>query len=120
MSADPANIPRATRRARIVMDADSAILSAFPKARDQAGNPEPGFFDSASDAAAVLALKAALIGTRRTRYLVPVHDEMWIDPSAGIPTYTLTDTRHSVDSPALLCSMELDMETGVTVLELLV
>ncbi len=120
MSADPANIPRATRRARIVMDADSAILTAFPKARDQASNPEPGFFDSATDAATLLALKAAIVGARRTRFLVPVQDEMWLDPSAGVPTYTLTDTRHSVDDPALLCSVELDMEAGATVLEVLV
>lgn len=120
MGAALADIPRATRRARIVLEADSAIQTAFPNARDQSPSPEPGFFETAADAATVLGLKADLIGARHQRYAVPVYALIWPDPADGPPTYTLTDTLHDVDGDGLVCRLELDMEAEVTRLELLV
>jgi len=119
MPALSADIMRATRPARIVTRTDSAIQAAFPGARDAASEPEPGLFETAADASSALALKAALIGQFRRRFLVRVADEVWIDPLSGVPTVRLKDSETGIDADCLACRIELDMEQETTAVEVL-
>lgn len=119
MAALPADIIRATRRARIVTREDAAILTRFPAAGDQAKAPEAGFFESAADASAVLAIKAALTGTFRRRFAVIIDETVWIDPTTGIPTFSLTDTELGVDGPVLVTRWRADMNEERTELEVI-
>jgi hypothetical protein len=119
MPALPADIIRATRRARIVTREDSVIQTRFPSARDQASAPEPGFFESAADAGAVLALKAALTGSFRRRFAVRTAEAVWIDPAAGVPTFLLTDAELGFDGPVLVTRWRLDLDAGVTEIEVI-
>lgn len=115
------DIIRATRQARVVTREDASIKDQSPNARDGSQNPEPGYFESAADARAALALKAKLNGTFRRRYLVNAAEEVWIDPlgPAGIPTARLIDAELNLDISALVTSMDVDMETETTRLEVL-
>lgn len=117
MPALPADIIRATRRARIVTREDAAIRTRFPSARDQATAPEPGFFESAADAATVLAIKAELTGSFRRRFAVMVDEVIWIDPTASVPTFTLTDAELGFDGPALATRWRADLNAEATELE---
>lgn len=119
MSALPQDIIRATRRARIVTREDTAIRDAFPDGRDQVIAPEPGFFESASDAAAVLDLKAQLTGTFRRRFAVVESGVRWINPVAGVPSFTLADDELGFNGPALLTRWRIDLNTERTEMELL-
>ena len=120
MPALPADIIRATRAARVVSISDSAILSAHPNARDMGDSPQPGYFESASDATAALELAQDLLGTFRRRFLVTVHDDVEVDPLTEIPTFQLIDAEQAIDGPALLTRFEIDDETETTSLEVLV
>lgn len=119
MPALPSDVSRATRAARIVTATDSAILALYPNARDGLNNPEGGFFESATDAASVLALKKSLIGQRRRRFAVEIAGEVWIDPLTAIPSYRLIDSELNVDAPVMVCRIEVDMEEEVTRMEVL-
>lgn len=119
MTALPADIIRATRAARIVVATDSGVQASYPAARDGKTNPEPGYFESASDATTVLAQKVTLIGTRRRRFRVELQGEYWIDPLDGVPSFQLVDAEQGIDLPVMLCRMELDMENETTVLEVI-
>lgn len=119
MSALPADIIRATRRARIVTREDTAIRTRFPAARDQANQPEPGFFENAADASTVLALKAALTGTFRRRFAVAIDGLLWLDPTAAVPVYTLTDAELGFDGPAMSTRWRIDLNTERTELEVI-
>lgn len=119
MSALPADVQRATRAARIVIDEDSAVQTAFPSARDGLQSPERGYFESATDAATVLAAKAALIGAYRRRFAVSCAGEVYPDPLAEVPSYQLVASELSADLPALLCRIEVDLENETTVMEVL-
>jgi hypothetical protein len=118
MSALPPDIIRATRRARVVTREDTAIRDAFPDGRDQVIAPEPGFFESASDAAAVLELKAQLTGVFRRRFAVIESGIRWIDPGQGVPSFTLADGELGFNGPALLTRWRLDLNTERTEMEL--
>lgn len=120
MAVAAADLVRLTRRARTVLLADPAIKTAFPRARDQANAPEPGFFESKADADAALALKAALTGTFRRRFALRIDGLVWIDPTAGIPTYTLVDAELGVNGPALVTRYELDLDNEQTLMEVIV
>lgn len=117
MPALAADIIRATRRARIVTREDLAIKTRFPSARDQVSAPEPGFFESAADAASVLAVKASLIGSFRRRFAVVIDEVVWIDPTVGIPTWHLTDAELGFDGPVLITRWRVDLEAERTELE---
>ncbi|MEQ5789087.1 hypothetical protein J3454_14415 [Erythrobacter sp. NFXS35] len=117
MPALPADIIRATRRARIVTREDAAIKTRFPAARDQATAPEPGFFESAANAATVLALKAVLTGSFRRRFTVAIDEVLWIDPTVAIPVYHLTDTELGFDGPVLVTRWRVDLNAERTELE---
>ena len=119
MTALPADIIRATRRARIVTREDTAIRTRFPSAGDQASAPEPGFFESAADAATVLAAKASLTGTFRRRFAVVIDGLLWIDPAAGIPTFTLTDPELGFDGPVLVTRWRVNLNEERTELEVI-
>ena len=119
MPALPADIVRATRRARIVTREDIAIQTRFPSAGDQAKAPEPGFFENAADAATVLELKAALTGSFRRRFAVVIDGLLWIDPTAGIPTFTLTDPELGFDGPVLVTRWRIDLNEERTELEVI-
>lgn len=119
MPALPADIIRATRRARLVTREDTGIRDRFPAALDQASAPEPGFFESAADAATVLAIKAVLTGQVRRRMAVVADGAIWIDPESGIPTFRLTDAELGIDAPALVTRWQLSLGDERTEMELI-
>jgi hypothetical protein len=119
MPALPADIIRATRRARIVTREDAAIRARFPSARDQAGAPEPGFFESAADASAVLAIKADLTGTFRRRFAAVTDNVQWIDPTDCIPAFNLTDAELGFDGPVIVSRWRVDLNIERTEMELI-
>lgn len=119
MPALPADIIRATRRARLVVREDAAIKTAFPRARDQSRAPEPGFFEDRDDAAAVLTIKASLTGTYRRRFVVTVDGLHWPDLASGVPTYRLVDAELAVDADCMVTRIALDLENELTRMELI-
>lgn len=119
MAALPADIIRATRRARIVTREDAEVKARFPSARDQANAPEPGFFENAADAVSVLAIKAVLTGSFRRRFAVVIDEVVWIDPTAGIPTWHLTDAELGFDGPVLITRWRVDLEAERTEIEVI-
>jgi len=119
MPALVADIQRATRKARIVTLTDSAIQSDYNGARDAIDEPEPGYFESAADASTVLALKQALNGVFKRRYVVEIADEVVVDPLTAVPTWHLTDSETGAAGNVLLTRIEVDMETETTQAEVL-
>lgn len=119
MRALPSDIIRATRRARIVTREDAAIKARFPAARDQANAPEPGFFETAADASTVLEIKADLIGAFRRRFAVIIDGLFWIDPTAGIPSFTLTDAELGFDGPVIVTRWRINLNDERTELEVI-
>lgn len=119
MSATPADIARATRAARTVTRTDSAIQSAFAKARDQGDAPQAGYFQSATDAASALDAQAALIGTFRRRFTGQVADGLAVDPLVEVPTYHLTDAEQDMDDDVILTRIEIDLEDETTMIEVI-
>lgn len=119
MPALPAEIVRATRRARIVTREDAAIRTRFPAAGDQAAAPEPGFFETAAHATAVLEIKASLTGTFRRRFAVLVDGLVWIDPTLGVPTLTLVDSELGFDGPVMVTRWRIDLNEERTELEVI-
>lgn len=120
MPALVADIQRATRKARVVTLTDTAIQSAYNGARDAIDSPEPGYFETAADASTVLALKQALNGVFKRRYVVGIADEIWINPLTAVPTWTLTDSETGASALAVLVTrIEVDLETETTQAEVL-
>jgi len=119
MAAFPLDIIRATRAARVITREDAAVRSAFPRARDAIEAPEAGFFETAADASAALALKAALIGRFRRRFVVAVADEVWIDPLDGVPTAHLRAPELLAELDCLVTRVEVDMEGEASRIEVL-
>lgn len=119
MSALPADIIRATRRARVVTREDATIRERFPAARDQANAPERGYFESAGDAASVLAIKAGLTGAFRRRFAVMLDEVLWIDPADNIPTFHLIDAELGFDGPVLVTRWRVDLNTEITEMEVI-
>ena len=119
MSALPADVQRATRSARIVTRTDADIRATYPAARDGAQAPDKAYFESAADATTVLTAKATLIGEKRRRFRVDCAGEVLIDPTVAIPSFRVICPELSVNTPALLCQIEVDFETETTVLEVL-
>lgn len=114
MPAFPSDIVRATRAARTVTWAGDVT-----NGRDGLKSIEPGFFEAKADASTVLALKGALIGTARRRFLIAAQGEIAVDPASEIPSFRVVDSETSADLPALLCRYEYDMESEVTTTEVL-
>lgn len=117
MSADPADVQRATRRAQVVTLADGAIQTAFPAARDAINAPDRGYFENPADALAALAIKATLVGTFRRRFVVQLTGEYTFDPATAIPTMTLIDAEADFSGPVFPARLLLDMENEVTGIE---
>ena len=94
MAAIGSDIALARRHAAIVQQSDASIKARFPNARDGLKSPAVGYFDSATDATAALAVRAALIGpagtTLRRRWQVQVADLVQPDLSAGLPCWPPT------------------------------
>lgn len=119
MSAQPADIVRATRQARIVRRTDSAIQSAFVKARDQGDDPQAGYFQNAADAADALDAQAALIGVFRRRFSARAMGAIWIDPLSEVPTWHLTDSETDMDDDVIVTRIEIDLEEETTLAEVI-
>lgn len=119
MPALPSDIIRATRRARLVTREDTVIRDRFAGAADQASAPEPGFFEQAADASAALNAKAELTGTFRRRFAVVIDGLLWIDPRAGVPSFTLADPELGFDGPVLVTRWRLDLGAGRTEMEVI-
>lgn len=114
MPARPADIRRATRRSQIVTREDAAIKAQFPHARDQIEQPEPGFFESAADAASALAFKAALAGQFRRRAVVALDDVVEVDPALAIPTWSVSDAETGLSMDVLVTRFEMNCEEEST------
>lgn len=112
------DINAATRDGAVSTWSDSAIVSRYVRARDASGNPADGYFDSASDAATIIAARGALIGVERRRFIVRVEGLISFDPAAALPTVTLIDTEQAANGAFLVTRLELDLENEMTVLEL--
>ncbi len=119
MPALPADIVRATRKARVIKREDSAVQTAFPNARDMLDAPQPGFFVDAADATSALVLAADLVGAFRRRFIVSIGDEVEIDPETSVPAWTLVDDESEVNGPVLVTRIEIDDETETTSVEVL-
>lgn len=118
MPALAADIDAATREAIIVKVQDAAILTRFPNARDGQKEPATGYFDSAADASAALAVRAALTGTVRRRFKVQVQDLVVPSLSAGVPCFRLTDTEQAVNAVHLTGRLEVNFEDEASAMEL--
>lgn len=114
MPARPADIRRATRRSQVVTREDAAIKARFPHARDQLEQPEPGFFESAADAQAALAFKAALAGQFRRRGVVALDELVTLDPALAIPTWSVTDAETGLALDMLVTRFELNLDEEST------
>lgn len=112
MSALPADILRATRANRVVI-----WNGDYVDGRDGLKQIEPGYFESAADAAAVLAIKGELIGRRRRRYTIQLQGEYEIDPQEEVPTVKFVEPELAADLPVMLTRYEYDMQEDVTNLE---
>lgn len=119
MPATPANAIRATREAKIIKLADSAIQSDYPNARDALLDPEPGYFNDADDALDVLEAKQELIGEPRRRFIVSVGEIVNIDPTTGIPGFQLIDAELGLNLPVMVTRAEVDFENETTALEVI-
>lgn len=120
MPALTADIAAGTRAAKIVEWSDAAILAAWPDARDQRSDPTPGGFDSAADAAAALAIKAALIGTSRSRFAATVQDMIFLSPASdGVPSWRLVDGECGVDAVCMIGRIETDPNDESVTVELI-
>ncbi|MEO1222354.1 MAG: hypothetical protein AAFY42_13595 [Pseudomonadota bacterium] len=111
MAALPADIIRATRRARIVTREDVQIRELFPSAQDQIRAPEPGFFENAEDAETVLGIKAELTGSFRRLFAVSAHGVVEVDPESCVPTFHLTDGELGFDGPVMVTRWQLDLNS---------
>lgn len=119
MPALAADIAAGTRHAKIVEWSDPAILAAWPDARDQRSEPTPGGFDSASDAAAALAMKAALIGVARSRFAATAQDMLFLSPADdGVPSWRVVDAECGVDAVCMVGRVEIDPNSETTSVEL--
>ncbi|MFS0737558.1 hypothetical protein ABC347_10955 [Sphingomonas sp. 1P06PA] len=118
MPAQTADIGLAIREAAAEPWSNAAVLARYPNARDGAAAPAEGFFDATSDAATAVAQRGVLIGTERRRFNVAVADLLWVDPATGIPTVTLVDAENAVNGAHLVTRLALNLETGVTELDL--
>jgi hypothetical protein len=119
MPALPSDIIRGTRRARIVTREDTLLRTSFPSSGDQVTAPEPGFFEVAADASAVLGTKSELTGSFRRRFAVTIDGLFWIDPTAAIPTFTLTDAELGFDGPVIVTRWRLDLNEERTEIEVI-
>ncbi|MBP6031247.1 MAG: hypothetical protein KA533_07450 [Sphingobium sp.] len=117
MAALPSDIALAKRPAVIVEQADSALQTRFPAARDGRESPATGHFDSATDGASALSLRFALIGTVRRRWQVDVADLIQPALASGLPCWRLTDAEQGVDAVCLVSRIEVDFENETTGLE---
>lgn len=113
-----ADIVAASREAVLATWQSSTIKTRYPGARDEGSPPGEGFFDDPTDAQACVDARGALLGTERRRFTVPVEDLLWIDPTSGLPTYTLVDSDQGVNAACLVARLELNLEDESTSLEL--
>jgi hypothetical protein len=117
MAALPDDIAAVSRDAIVVTWYDAAIAARYPSARDGSETPSFGCFDSAADAATVIAARGSLIGTDRRRFAVSTAEVVWPD-LATLPSARLIDVEHSVDTSCLQARLELDLEAENTNFEL--
>ena len=114
MAALPADILRASRAGKVVI-----WDSGRDTGRDGLKAIEPGFFENAADAQAVLKIKADLIATRRRLFTAEVQGEIPVDPLGKIPMIRLIDAEIDADVGAVLTRYEYDMQTEMTQVEVL-
>ncbi|ARR54550.1 hypothetical protein HY78_14480 [Rhizorhabdus wittichii DC-6] len=118
MSALPIDIAAAIRDGVTELWESAAIKARYPGARDAGSPASEGFFDEPADAASVAAERGALLGAERRRFTVPVQGPLWIDVTAGLPTYRLIDAGQSADLLCIPARIEIDLENQETILEL--
>lgn len=119
MPALPADIAAASRDAIIAQWTDGGLHGRYPSARDALSQPSTGYFDTLADAVTIITARGALIGADgRRRFSVTVEDEIWLDPSMGVPTVTLIDPEQAVQADFIVTRVEVDLDAGITTLEL--
>jgi hypothetical protein len=118
MPALSSDIVAASRDATLATWQSATIKARYAGARDEGSPPGEGFFDDPADAQACADARGALLGTERRRFAVPVEDLLWIDPTTGLPSYTLVDDDQQVNAACLVARLELNLEDESTSLEL--
>lgn len=118
MPASAADIAAASRDVELATWSDAGIAARYPSARDGSVSPATGYFDSATDAAAVINARAALIGIERRRFTVKVQDLLWPTPETGIPQAMLIDAEQLANGAFLAARIEIDLDAETTTNEL--
>lgn len=118
MPALPADIAAAIRDGVTELWESAAIKARYPGARDAGSPASEGFFDDPADAETVAAARGALLGVERRRFTVPVQGQLWIDLTAGLPSYRLIDAAQGADLVCIPARIEVDLENEETTLEL--
>lgn len=118
MPADIADIAAASRDAVTATWSSATVAARFPNARDGTVKPATGYCDSVADAQVLVDARGALIGTDRRRFAVDVHELIWPDIEAGLPTLRLIDAEQRADLPCLTARIEIDLDAAATSLEL--
>lgn len=120
MPALPEDIAAGTRQATVERWQSSTMKARYPSARDGLLAPSEGFFDDPAHAAAAAAQRGALIGTERRRFKAVADGLLWLDPAASFPCVQVIDPEQGVNATGLVSRMEVNLETGQTILEVMV
>jgi hypothetical protein len=121
MPALAADIEAATRPNGVTLDTqqDSAVLTAYPNARDGAGSPAAGFFDSLTDAATVNAERLTLLKVARRRFATEADRDL--DALRGgnlTPVVTAIDAEVSANGAFLVARVAFDLDDDRTKVEI--
>lgn len=117
MPATPADIAAASRDVAVATWSSDVITARYPSARDGTVTPSDGYFDSITDASAVITTRGALIGVERRRFTVDVAGLEWPTLANGLPQVTLVDTEQRAQGGFLVARIELDLEAETTSFE---
>lgn len=120
MPALPGDIAAGTRQATVERWQAPTIKARYPSARDGLLTPSEGFFDNPAHAAAAAAQRGALIGVERRRFKAVADELLWLNPAGSFPCARAIDPEQGVDATGLVSRIEVNLETGQTILEVMV
>jgi hypothetical protein len=118
MPFDPSLDAAGARDAIVVSYASATIKARYPSARDGLDSPAEGFFDTEANAQTAIDARGALIGVERRRFAASVSDLLWIDPTTGVPSFSLADADQAIDATMLVARIEIDLDAEITTPEL--
>ncbi|TVV75544.1 hypothetical protein [Sphingomonas solaris] len=118
MPFDPALDAPGLREQTVATWSNPSISLRYPSARDAQADPAAGFFDTIVHAQVMVDARAVLLGVERRRFVVLAQDVIWLDPSLGLPSVTLTDAEQGAGGTFIVTRIEVNLEAGTTTLEL--